>query len=146
MAAISWGNRIRDFLITKGVNSTQGTFIQTMVNRMTTQFADVTEDSGLILMLERVIRQIVDVARSTYGLSLNQANTLAWITANRPDYAGVASLYSYVVATDLNTNLVPAVPTVDSIPPVEVYAGMVAAALIGTTRLMRYFAGLYEVI
>lgn len=140
MAAISWANRIRDYLITEGLASAIATFYQTMVDRITTAYADEKEDPELILGLDLLTRDIMDVAVATFGFGLNQANTLVWIQANRPYInATEATLLSYIVATDLNTNLVPS-----SIYTVALgkYAYQVAVSnvVMAMVRYMRHFA------
>src|SRR4030043_170392 len=144
MAAISWGNRIRDYLITKGIGSPEATNIQTMVNRMTTAFASVTEDSGLILMVQNNIRPIMDIARAVYGsgIETSQSSVATWIAANYPNIPGaIASFYSYIIATDLNTNLVGSAAMITAGIPTEVYIETVGQLLSQVTRFMRHFAG-----
>ena len=132
---IVWNNRIRDYLVSKGIGIIEATNIQTYVNRLTTCFSTIEENAELIRMLEAIIRPISDIARATYGLGSDQFGILNWITKNRADIPlNLATLYSEVVAIDLNTNMVSVSSNLDT------YMTMVVGTLENTTRYMCYFA------
>jgi hypothetical protein len=148
--AITWSNAFRDYI--NGLGLGNGTNIQTLVTRLTAASTATpggldgsVEDSTLVLMFGAIAKDVLDIARSTYGQGLSQANMLIWIKANRPNISDyLATLYSYIVATDLNTNLIDT-RTADDIPAKEVYVGQCAALLNGLAHQARYFAGLYLV-
>ncbi len=104
-------NEIRDFLAAHGIPSgTTATNMQTYIQRIS---STNPEDYTLVSALEHYIPFIMDVASATYGLGLSAGDTVTWIGTNRPTWGGTASgtlsyIVGYVVATDLNTNLVPA--------------------------------------
>jgi hypothetical protein len=145
MAAISWGSRITDYLATLGVDATLAGYISTYVNRMTTQFATVTEDTGLVIMLEKNISSILQVASVVYGLSLNQAQTAAYIVANFPAMTERATLYSNVIVTDL-ANMIDTPAAEWSVPYTysaqQVYMKNASRMLTNITKYMRHFATL----
>ena len=143
MAAISWGNRIRDYLIQeKGVQSAIATNYQTMINRITTAYPLLTENAELIAVLENLTDIMFDIAKEVYplGFATSQADVLVWIQQTRPLLSPVAAtLLSYVIATDLNTNIVP----LASYPVKDDYLKAVWNAYAGIVRYMRHFATLF---
>jgi len=145
MAAISWSSRITTYLATLGVDATLASAISVFVNRMTTQFATVAEDPGLVIMLEKNIPSILQVASAVYGLGLNQAQTAAHIVANFPAMAERATLYSNVIVTDLAA-MVDTPAAEWSVPYTysaqQVYIKNAAKMLTDVTKYMRHFATL----
>ena len=137
--SISWGTRISDYLVSLGLNATFAANASTYVDRMTTQFADVTEDPILITMLAANIRPLAEIGEATYGKGLDQANTLAYILANFPQYTSVATLYSNVIVTDINTNLVDTPAAEGYYSAANKYKLGIAAVLTAITKYMRHF-------
>jgi hypothetical protein len=93
--------------------------IYTMVKALTDLFVNVDVTSTLENMMNSVTPDILQICKGTFSIATGactvEATVLAWIVANRPDInASYAAILKVVVATYINTNLMPTTITAPS--------------------------------
>jgi hypothetical protein len=145
--SITWtANEIRDYLVTQGLTTTDATYYQTYIQRMTNSFTEYTR-STVVTLLDRCAKNILEIARGVYGLGLGSSAMAAWAIANIPSMKDVSStllVYSYcdAIGTDLNTNLVGTPAAADSLSAKDEYLEKSSNVLKFAAEATRYFAGL----
>jgi hypothetical protein len=122
------------YLQTLGISAARALSIRVMVNRITTVYTNIAThllsvgnidsyvkagnqgyvpDFTLVTAFGSLTRYIMDVCAGTWsdvgdGAQTASATVLTWIQTNRPDIPEyVAELLDDIVATDINTNLLP---------------------------------------
>jgi hypothetical protein len=145
--SITWtANEIRDYLVTQGLTTTDATYYQTYIQRMTNSFTEYTR-SSVVTLLDRTAKDITEIARGVYGLGLGSSAIAAWAIANIPrmkDASSTLITYSYgdAIGTDINTNLVGTPSAADSLTAKDTYLEKCSAVLNFAAEATRYFAGL----
>ena len=132
-------NAIRDFLKTKGVNATIATNLQTYILRVETAGLITATDKAMVTVLEKIIRPVIDIGVATYGLGYNAGQIATYIQANLPQYASSKTLYSNIVATDINTNLVGAPAAEGYLSALQKYQTMAELVLTEAAKAVRHF-------
>jgi hypothetical protein len=135
-------NEVRDYLTSRGLTTTEATYIQTYAERMVAAFVPTGRNASLVNVFETVIRPIMPICAQTYGLGLNAAQVKEVIRVNFPDFYPVADTYKNIIVTDINTNLVGTPAAADNKTAKETYLAQTATILTKVAKYMRHFAGL----
>jgi hypothetical protein len=163
------------YLESLGIDATTAGNVVTMVNRITLAYANLVThlppnavasstgnqgyvpDFTLELAFSGLTRFITDVCAGTWSdvgggapQTASVATVLAWMTTYRPDISSqLATLLKYVVATDINSNLLPSAVTApttvvignDASSSKNIYMRAVGTLLRNVAQWLRYYCG-----